>query len=120
MPAVGTKARPLLFEESKMSNRKLTEAQVEQALEMVRGGVSCHQAAKRLGVGLGSVLHWCRKRGVKSKFRKNGATQPAGYRAEVGQTRERYLRKLMREALPEAVRNAAERNREATTGYYSL
>ena len=37
------------------------------------------------------LVDFCRKRGVKSNFRKSGATQPAGYRAEVGQTRERYL-----------------------------
>ena len=87
-----------------------------QALEMVRNGRTIYSTARVIGCSVSTVLCWCRRNGILSRFRKHApepapVAKPSGEDEETGRSRRAYLAKLMREALPGAIRAAREKMR---------
>ena len=48
---------------------KLTKEQISEAVEMVRGGLSFREVARRFGVDPETIRQHCIKRGVTSQFK---------------------------------------------------
>jgi hypothetical protein len=88
---------------------------------MVRAGQSLCSVSRMLGCSLSAVWEWCRRNGVASRFRKHApepapVAKPSGEDEETGLSRRAYLAKLMREALPGAIRAAREKMRRLENG----
>lgn len=86
-----------------------------KAVEMVRAGQSINSVARVLGYSPSAVWRWCRRNGIASRIRKHAPEPapkpPSGEHEETGRSRRAYLAKLMREALPGAIRAAREKMR---------
>ena len=84
-----------------------------RAVELVKGGSSVNEAARLTGASASAVRNWCRSAGVRSAYRQyapeRGGDPPR--REEVGESRRKYLLRLLRAALPEAIREVRERRR---------
>lgn len=96
--------------------RRYTAETKEQALEMVRNGRTLYSTSRILGCSPTAVSLWCRRNGILSRFRKHTpepapVAKPSGKNEETGRSRRAYLAKLLREALPGAIRAAREKMR---------
>lgn len=77
----------------------------------VLNGKSYHQAAADNGVDRETVRRWCKAAGISGLVRTRRQPPENEPQAEIGISRRAYLLKILREALPEAVRAAREKYR---------
>ena len=82
-----------------MARKTYTTLQRRWAVDQVRHGATHREVAKALGCGVMAVGRWCREAGVVSSYHQDD------------KSRRIYLARLMREALPEAIRKAREEMR---------
>lgn len=92
---------------------KFSQEVRDRAVELVRSGMSQTNAAKTVGCGHTVISHWVREAGgvpyIKSKRKPRKPHKPT--HADKDKSRRAYLARLMRDALPGAIRKAREEMR---------
>ena len=73
-----------------------SEEQIRWAVDQVRHGATCREVAKAIGCGVMAVGRWCREAGVGSSYH------------QADKSRRIYLARLMRKAIPDAIKHASE------------
>lgn len=96
-----------------MARRTYTTKQVLWAIAQVRSGATRRSVAAALGCEEGAVQKWCKKAGLPkwARGRKDNppvATNPPGTESEIRPSRRVYLARLLRDAIPDAIRHASQ------------